>query len=68
MPTAASMWVCSKTATTGGICRLALQICLAGQVTRPVFGAMKPAMINASSRYYFWFYGFQSPWQRKGHA
>jgi len=24
------------------------------------------AMINASSRYYFWFYGFRSPWQRKG--
>ena len=23
-------------------------------------------MITASTRYYFWFYGFRSPWQRKG--
>lgn len=23
-------------------------------------------MIHTSNRYYFWFYGFQSPWQRKG--
>ena len=25
-------------------------------------------MINAFSRYYFWFFGFQSPWQRKGYV
>jgi hypothetical protein len=53
------MWACNKTATPGGIRAERL-------VTAVRIGAKKPAMITASNRYYFWFYGFPKPLAEEG--
>jgi hypothetical protein len=34
--------------------------------SRRIQGYEAAVMITASNRFYFWYFGFQSPWQRKG--